>query len=52
MVKGKTKTSFRIDGPVHLAFKKECAGVKGLNMNSEINQLIKNWLKDRGVKIG
>ena len=44
------KTSFRIEKQVHLDFKKECAGDSELNMNSEINKMIREWLAERGVK--
>ena len=46
----KIKTSWVIEETVHLDFKKECAGVRGINMNSEINKMIKAWLAAKGVK--
>ena len=46
----KIKTSWVIESKVHLAFKKECAGDPKLNMNSEVNEMIIDWLAARGVR--
>lgn len=46
----KMKSSYRVEMQVHLDFKKECASDSKLHMHSEINTMIKEWLKKRGVK--
>ena len=48
----KIKTSIEIPEKLHLAFKSECAKYRNLNMNRELEILIVEWLRKRGVEVG